>query len=160
MESEVRRRRGRGVAEEEKEDNLDERRGRGEEIDRSFTFILVSLFIVIASCVSLVLFLPSSQVAVSLISLVDTVLASLGVLAREHAVVLDAGSTGSRVLAFTFHRHVIGGNLVLESELWKEVKPGLSSYASDPSAGAASISELLDAAKEVVPLLALFDISI
>jgi len=152
MESEIRRRRGRGVAEEEKEDNLDERRGRGEEIDRSFTFILVSLFIVIAGCVSLVLFLPSSQVAISLVSLVDTVLASLGVLAREHAVVLDAGSTGSRVLAFTFHRHVIGGNLVLESELWKEVKPGLSSYASDPSAGAASISELLDLAKEKVPL--------
>ena len=28
---------------------------------------------------------------------------------KEHAVVIDAGSTGSRVLAFTFHRHPLSG---------------------------------------------------
>ena len=31
---------------------------------------------------------------------------------KEHAVVIDAGSTGSRVLAFTFHRHPLSGNIV------------------------------------------------
>ena len=87
---------------------------------------------------------------------------------KEHAVVIDAGSTGSRVLAFTFHRHPlsgktkamqltleiwkqISGGLVLEDELWQEKKPGLSSYASEPAQGAASISALLDLAKERIP---------
>ena len=31
---------------------------------------------------------------------------------KEHAVVIDAGSTGSRVLAFTFHRHPLSGDIV------------------------------------------------
>ena len=89
---------------------------------------------------------------------------------KEHAVVIDAGSTGSRVLAFTFHRHPlsgiairlrqnkrfqmwkqISGGLLLEDELWQEKKPGLSSYASEPDKGAASISALLDLAKERIP---------
>jgi len=70
---------------------------------------------------------------------------------KEHAVVIDAGSTGSRVLAFTFHRHPLSGGLVLEDELWQEKKPGLSSYASEPAQGAASISALLDLAKERIP---------
>ena len=89
---------------------------------------------------------------------------------KEHAVVIDAGSTGSRVLAFTFHRHPlsgiaiqsrqnkrfqmwkqISGGLLLEDELWQEKKPGLSSYASEPAQGAASISALLDLAKERIP---------
>ena len=33
---------------------------------------------------------------------------------KEHAVVIDAGSTGSRVLAFTFNRHPLSG--IVETE--------------------------------------------
>merc|ERR1719367_453499 len=73
---------------------------------------------------------------------------------KEHAVVIDAGSTGSRVLAFTFNRHPLSGGLILEDELWQEKKPGLSSYASEPAQGAASISALLDLAKERIPTAA------
>ena len=151
METEIRRRRGQEVRDDEREDAVGERRGRGEEIDRSFTFLMLLLLALLASCISLIVFSPSSQISIALLSFLDTVLASLGVLARQHAVVLDAGSTGSRVLAFTFHRHIFTGNLVLESELWKEVKPGLSSHAADPQAGAATISHLLNLAKESVP---------
>ena len=151
METEIRRRRGEEVRDDEREDAVGERRGRGDEIDRSFTFLMLLLLALLASCISLIVFSPSSQISIALLSFLDTVLASLGVLARQHAVVLDAGSTGSRVLAFTFHRHIFTGNLVLESELWKEVKPGLSSHAADPQAGAATISHLLNLAKESVP---------
>jgi len=151
METGIRRRRGQEVLDDEREDAVGERRGRGEEIDRSFTFLMLLLLALLASCISLIVFSPSSQISIALLSFLDTVLASLGVLARQHAVVLDAGSTGSRVLAFTFHRHIFTGNLVLESELWKEVKPGLSSHAADPQAGAATISHLLNLAKESVP---------
>ena len=151
METEIRRRRGQEVRDDEREDAVGERRGRGEEIDRSFTFLMLLLLALLASCISLIVFSPSSQISIALLSFLDAVLASLGVLARQHAVVLDAGSTGSRVLAFTFHRHIFTGNLVLESELWKEVKPGLSSHAADPQAGADTISHLLNLAKESVP---------
>ena len=45
---------------------------------------------------------------------------------QVYAVVLDAGSTGSRVLGFTFYHSPATRNLVLEDELWHEIKPGLS----------------------------------
>ena len=99
METEIRRRRGQEVRDDEREDAVGERRGRGEEIDRSFTFLMLLLLALLASCISLIVFSPSSQISIALLSFLDTVLASLGVLARQHAVVLDAGSTGSRVLA-------------------------------------------------------------
>ena len=55
---------------------------------------------------------------------VDKALESLGIRMSEHAVVIDAGSTGSRVLAFSFHRGALDRQLHLTDELWQEVKPG------------------------------------
>lgn len=71
-----------------------------------------------------------------------------------YAVIIDAGSTGSRVLAlafkkapgiykkkglnnfklfiYTYYYSFIGGSLELEDELFVQVKPGLSSFADDP----------------------------
>lgn len=43
---------------------------------------------------------------------------------KEHAVVIDAGSTGSRVLGFSFERGLFDRQLHLVDELWNEVKPG------------------------------------
>ena len=47
-------------------------------------------------------------------------------------MVIDAGSTGSRVLGFSFHRSIIDNSLQLDDELWKQVKPGLSFYHEQP----------------------------
>ena len=43
---------------------------------------------------------------------------------RNYAIIIDSGSTGSRLLAFTFRRGAIDQQLQLEDELWAEVKPG------------------------------------
>ena len=44
--------------------------------------------------------------------------------ARHYAIILDCGSTGSRLLAFTFRRGAIDQQLQLVDEIWLEVKPG------------------------------------
>ncbi|CAC5418874.1 ENTPD5_6 [Mytilus coruscus] len=66
-----------------------------------------------------------------------------------YAVVLDAGSTGSRVHVFHFKR--TNGPLKLVREVFEQVKPGLSSYADDPKKGAESIRQLLNIALAEVP---------
>ena len=57
---------------------------------------------------------------------------------RRYAVVIDAGSTGSRVHAFAFAETADGG-LDLLSDTFEQLKPGLSSYAAEPAKGAASL---------------------
>nr|XP_045613674.1 ectonucleoside triphosphate diphosphohydrolase 5-like isoform X2 [Procambarus clarkii] len=81
----------------------------------------------------------------------DHVSVALGVQERVHAVIIDAGSTGSRVLAFTFFKSLTDSSLKLDDELWHEVKPGLSSYADDPIEGAKSLLPLLELAKSSIP---------
>ena len=68
------------------------------------------------------------------------------------AVVVDAGSTGSRVHVFRFgHGGSDGNALELEDDTFEAVTPGLSSYAADPKAAAASLDPLLDLAMATVP---------
>lgn len=62
-----------------------------------------------------------------------------------------AGSTGSRVVAFSFHSSIMDGNVVLDSELFHEIKPGLSSFAEEPEQGAKHLQQLLDLAKTRIP---------
>jgi len=81
-----------------------------------------------------------------------TTLTTMGVGAesRKYAVVIDAGSTGSRIHVFTFEPRE-GGALRLLNDDFEAIKPGLSSYKDDPTAAAASLKELLAVAMKAVP---------
>lgn len=64
---------------------------------------------------------------------VDKIAVSLGYKQLQYAVIIDAGSTGSRVLAFEFHYGYLDNRLVLDKELFVQVKPGLSFYHAKPA---------------------------
>lgn len=87
----------------------------------------------------------------SLPPIIDGIAISLGYEEKQFAVVIDAGSTGSRVLAYEFHLGYMDGRLVLDKELFKEVKPGLSAFANSPQEGAAKIVALMAEAKQFIP---------
>ncbi|XP_076757379.1 ectonucleoside triphosphate diphosphohydrolase 5-like isoform X1 [Xylocopa sonorina] len=82
---------------------------------------------------------------------IDTLAFSFNLQKPFYVVVIDAGSTGSRALAFSFHESILGGNLILDDELYTETKPGLSAYADKPKEGAKSLTVLLDKVKDVIP---------
>ncbi|XP_026298554.1 ectonucleoside triphosphate diphosphohydrolase 5 isoform X4 [Apis mellifera] len=82
---------------------------------------------------------------------IDTLAFSFNLQKPFYVVVIDAGSTGSRALAFSFHESILDSNLVLDDELYTETKPGVSAYAERPKEAAKSLTILLDKVKEVVP---------
>jgi len=125
--------------------------GRSSQIDSAFTYLVFLVLVVILCCLGVVKLIPDHPVSMALLSLLDSSLNTLGMCTAVYAVVLDAGSTGSRVLAFSFYKNPLTGNLVLEHELFHEVKPGLSSFASNPEAGADTITSLLSLAQERIP---------
>ncbi|KAL4073325.1 nucleoside phosphatase family-domain-containing protein [Scleroderma yunnanense] len=67
----------------------------------------------------------------------------------QYALMIDAGSTGSRIHIYKFHN--CGPSPVYEYEVFKQIQPGLSSYAGNPNAAAQSLDVLLDEALRVVP---------
>ncbi|RKO99962.1 hypothetical protein CXG81DRAFT_13824 [Caulochytrium protostelioides] len=65
---------------------------------------------------------------------------------------IDAGSTGSRIHVYRFRYCAgAGAHPMLEDEVFRQTKPGLSAYASDPDAAASSLDPLLHAALEAIP---------
>lgn len=83
--------------------------------------------------------------------LVDRIAVQLGYKQLQYSVIIDAGSTGSRVIGYEFHKGYLDGRLILDKELFIETKPGLSSFHDVPEQGAKSIESLLDKAKAFVP---------
>lgn len=55
------------------------------------------------------------------------------------------------MLAYEFHKSYLDGRLVLDKEIFREVKPGLSSFVDNPKEGANKIGQLLDEAKNFIP---------
>lgn len=71
----------------------------------------------------------------------------------EYALVIDAGSSGSRIRIFSWS---IGSKIVTQIDLGDDedlfqTSPGLSSYASDPSEAGASLADIVNAATTIVP---------
>ncbi|KAI0051441.1 hypothetical protein FA95DRAFT_1485505 [Auriscalpium vulgare] len=67
----------------------------------------------------------------------------------QYALMIDAGSTGSRIHIYKFHN--CGASPTYEYEIFRQTKPGLSEYAGEPQGAAASLDVLLDAALAHVP---------
>ncbi|CAG4968301.1 unnamed protein product [Parnassius apollo] len=73
----------------------------------------------------------------------------------HHAVIVDAGSSGTRVLAYKFRVPftVFGPqSLDLVEEFFAQSKPGLSSHVDDPEKGADTIVQLIKKAEFLTPL--------
>ncbi|KND00896.1 uncharacterized protein SPPG_03996 [Spizellomyces punctatus DAOM BR117] len=74
-----------------------------------------------------------------------------GLPAKQYALVIDAGSTGSRIHVYRFN-HCDGPSLTLEDEIFQQLKPGLSSPKfATPEEAANSLDPLLKIALEAVP---------
>lgn len=73
----------------------------------------------------------------------------------QYVMMIDAGSTGSRIHVYKFNN--CGASPELESEVFEQTKKiegqssGLSAYADDPEAAAKSLDILMEKAMEVVP---------
>ncbi|XP_055296253.1 ectonucleoside triphosphate diphosphohydrolase 5 isoform X3 [Sitodiplosis mosellana] len=111
---------------------------------------LQTSFVCLIICALLLTFLLGSYTD-TFHPLVDKVAVSLGYKQLQYAVVIDAGSTGSRVIAYEFHLGYMDGRLVLDRELFVQVKPGLSFYHDKPAEGAKTIQGLLGKAKDFIP---------
>ncbi|KAI0695295.1 nucleoside phosphatase family-domain-containing protein [Cytidiella melzeri] len=67
----------------------------------------------------------------------------------QYALMIDAGSTGSRIHIYKFNN--CGASPEYEYEVFKQMNPGLSSFAGRPLEAAQSLDVLLDEALKVVP---------
>ncbi|KAG8789821.1 Guanosine-diphosphatase [Serendipita sp. 405] len=67
----------------------------------------------------------------------------------QWALMIDAGSTGSRIHVYKFNN--CGSSPSFEYEVFKQTRPGLSSYAKDSQKAAESLDPLMEEAKRVVP---------
>lgn len=68
---------------------------------------------------------------------------------HEYVIMIDAGSTGSRVHVYSFDTSV--SPPVLINEEFKMLKPGLSSFDTDTKGAAASLDPLLELALKSIP---------
>ena len=67
----------------------------------------------------------------------------------QYALMIDAGSTGSRIHVYKFHNCFDAPTL--EHETFEQIKPGLSSYANSPEKAAESLDTLLNIAVAEIP---------
>jgi len=134
---------------------------KGESVDKTCTRVIIvtGLLILAFSTTIYTIHANNGNILTQVLpkaaqDIVENVCNQLGLYGqggRQYAVVIDAGSTGTRVLGFSFHRSVIDNSLRLDEELWKQVKPGLSWYHEQPDNCSQGLSELLDSAKNHVP---------
>ncbi|KAK0239059.1 nucleoside phosphatase family-domain-containing protein [Armillaria nabsnona] len=69
----------------------------------------------------------------------------------QYALMVDAGSTGSRIHIYKFN-HCSASGPTYEYEVFKMTQPGLSSFPDDPEAAAKSLDVLMAEAVKTVPV--------
>ncbi|KAG6810239.1 hypothetical protein H0H92_012761 [Tricholoma furcatifolium] len=67
----------------------------------------------------------------------------------QYALMIDAGSTGSRIHIYKFNN--CGSSPAFEWEVFKQTHPGLSSFSNEPIKAARSLDVLMEEALRVVP---------
>ncbi|KAL0961470.1 hypothetical protein HGRIS_006414 [Hohenbuehelia grisea] len=67
----------------------------------------------------------------------------------QWGLMIDAGSTGSRIHVYKFNN--CGASAAYEYEIFKQIQPGLSAYAGRPEEAARSLDALMDEAMRTVP---------
>ncbi len=67
----------------------------------------------------------------------------------QYTIVIDAGSSGSRVHVYEIRKE--DGTFRVVDELFEQLKPGLSAYKDNPAAAAESLDPLLKSAAQRVP---------
>ncbi|KAI0736244.1 nucleoside phosphatase family-domain-containing protein [Fomitopsis betulina] len=67
----------------------------------------------------------------------------------QYALMIDAGSTGSRIHIYKFNN--CGQSPTYEYEIFRMTQPGLSSYSGRPQEAAQSLDVLLDEAVRIIP---------
>lgn len=67
----------------------------------------------------------------------------------QYALMIDAGSTGSRIHVYKFN--YCQASPMLEYEVFEQTRPGLSSFKDSPAEAAGSLNSLMDIAVKVVP---------
>jgi hypothetical protein len=83
--------------------------------------------------------------------LLGALLASVAATERRHCVILDAGSTGTRVHVYTYELVDGSGSVRLLNDTLGKAEPGLSSFADAPHTAGESLLELLELARATVP---------
>ncbi|KAI8884051.1 hypothetical protein K501DRAFT_248623 [Backusella circina FSU 941] len=77
---------------------------------------------------------------------------SVNLSCQKYALMVDAGSTGSRIHVYKFHQCSSSEPVKLEEEvLFAQTIPGLSAYPDDPQKAAESLDVLLNDAVRLVP---------
>lgn len=146
--------------------DLQRRNGNGKRRSLARTILLVLLCITAISSFSLILF--SNSTASRYLNLGTCCTwggvvingASESMLEHNFAVVIDAGSSGSRVFVYHWPRHDGDPSHLLKIDqlfkngapVVKKVNPGLSTFANSPQDAYAHLKPLLDFAKDHIPV--------
>ena len=133
---------------------------RGKRRSLARTILLILLCIIAISSFSIILYTNSTYFNLGTWSGVVSTGGSEGILERNFAVVIDAGSSGSRVFIYHWPKHDGDPSHLLKIDqlfengapVVKKVEPGLSSFADRPQEAYGHLKPLLDFAQDHIPV--------
>ncbi|KAJ2814004.1 Guanosine-diphosphatase [Coemansia furcata] len=120
---------------------------------RSWARIVVIFLIVLSlGYLGITLFHPTSKVALVVDPRLESKFCDIPHPGRpliQYVLMIDAGSTGSRIHVYKFN--YCKDHAMLEDEIFQQIKPGLSAFDDDATGAAHSLDGLMEAAMKGVP---------